>query len=563
MKANIRILAGCGFVRTCIVAVTAFRLAPMHRRDLLKQLAAGFLALASGLTPTATPAVSLASASTEPFDEARLRQRARALAARPYHPRNAVLPPPLAGLGWDAYQSIGYRADHALWAGQRLPFEARFFHLGLFFKSPVRMHEVVDGQSRVIAYDPAMFDYGKSGLDHASLPADLGFAGFRLTTRADPTRDVAAFLGASYFRAVGGQWQYGMSARGLAIDTGLRRAEEFPDFTEFWLVRPAPQADTLRVYALLDSPSVAGVYRFDIRPGDTLAMDVQATLFVRKPIERLGIAPLTSMFLYGENDRTDRAGDRRSAARRWRAADWRPEIHDSDGLAIWRGSGEWIWRPLANPPALRSQRFADDGPRGFGLLQRDRNPDHYQDDGVFYEKRPSVWVEPLHGWGEGAVEVVELSAADETFDNIVAFWRPAVAPQAGQELAFGYRLSWGAQPPAAPPLARVVATRTGIGGIVGQPRRYFSWRFVVDFAGGELGRLGGGAIEPVIRVSRGRVEIVSARPLASIDGVRAMFDLVPDADNAPIELRLTLQSGDRPLSETWAYQWTPPADRAV
>ncbi|TXD71819.1 glucan biosynthesis protein D, partial [Ralstonia pseudosolanacearum] len=339
----------------------------MHRRDLLKQLAAGFLALAPGLTPSTASAVSPASAATEPFDEAWLRRRARALAAGPYRKRNTALPPPLAALGWDAYQSIGARADHALWAGQSLPFDARFFHLGLFFKSPVRMHEVAGGQSRVIAYDPAMFDYGKSGLDHAALPADLGFAGFRLTTRADPTRDVAAFLGASYFRAVGGQWQYGMSARGLAIDTGLRRAEEFPDFTEFWLVRPAPEADTLRVYALLDAPSVAGAYRFDIRPGDTLVMDVQATLFVRKPIERLGIAPLTSMFLYGENDRTDRAGDRRSAARRWRASDWRPEIHDSDGLAIWRGSGEWIWRPLANPPALRSQRFADDGPRGFGL----------------------------------------------------------------------------------------------------------------------------------------------------------------------------------------------------
>jgi len=540
----------------------------MHRRDLLKQLAAGLLALAPGLARSAASQTEAsAPAPTEPFDETTVVQRARALAARPYHRRSTTLPAPLASLGWDAYQSIGHRADHALWGGQHLPFEARFFHLGLFFKSAVRMHEVADGQARVIAYDPALFDYGKSGLDHQALPADLGFAGFRLTTKADPTRDVAAFLGASYFRAVGGQWQYGMSARGLAIDTGLARAEEFPDFTEFWLVRPAADAETLRVYALLDSPSVAGAYRFDIRPGDTLVMDVQATLFVHKPIERLGIAPLTSMFLVGETARAARPGARQTPPRRWHASDWRPEIHDSDGLAIWRGSGEWIWRPLANPPKLRSQRFADDGPRGFGLLQRDRNPDHYQDDGVFYEKRPSVWVEPTRGWGEGAVELVELSANDETFDNIVAFWRPAVAPQAGQELAFGYRLTWGAQPAAASPLARGVATRTGIGGIVGQPRKYFSWRFVVDFAGGELARLGhstaGATVEPVIRASRGRVEIASARPLASIDGVRAMFDVVPDASNAPIELQLTLQSGERLLSETWAYQWTPPVDRAV
>ena len=217
----------------------------MHRRDLLKQLAAGLLALAPGLSRSAAAGSPLGA--PEPFDETRLLARARALAARPYRPRSTQLPAPLATLGWDGYQSIGYRADHALWAGQRLPFEARFFHLGLFFKSPVRMHEVVDGQARLIAYDPAMFDYGRSGLDHQSLPADLGFAGFRLTTKADPTRDVAAFLGASYFRAVGGQWQYGMSARGLAIDTGLPRAEEFPDFTEFWLVRPPADAEVLQI----------------------------------------------------------------------------------------------------------------------------------------------------------------------------------------------------------------------------------------------------------------------------------------------------------------------------
>ena len=128
--------------------------------------------------------------------------------------------------------------------------------------------------------------------------------------------------------------------------------------------------------------------------------------------------------------------------------------------------------------------FVDRNPRGFGLLQRDRNFDHYQDDGVFCE-RPCLWVEPKGEWGEGSVQLVET--VDETFDNIVAFWNPKEKPQPGQELLVGYRLYWGAEPPARPPLAHCVASRTGLGGVVGK-REYFSWR-AVDFEGGELARL--------------------------------------------------------------------------
>ncbi|HKW83296.1 MAG TPA: glucan biosynthesis protein D, partial [Burkholderiaceae bacterium] len=393
-------------------------------------------------------------------------------------------------------------------------------------------------------YDPQMFDYGKSGLQAARLPANLGFAGFRVNFHSDWKHDVAAFLGASYFRAVGGERQYGLSARGLAIDSGGN--EEFPLFTDFWLERPAADATALTVYALMDSPSVAGAYRFDIRPADRTVMDVDAALYPRKDIERVGIAPLTSMFQYGENDRR-------------LANDWRPEIHDSDGLAMFTGTGEWIWRPLNNPQQLRFNSFSDNNPRGFGLLQRDRDFDHYQDDGVFYERRPCLWVEPKTGWGAGAVQLAEIPTVDETFDNIVAFWNPAAKPQPGQELLFGYRLYWGANPPSQPPLARCVATRTGIGGIVGQKRKTFSRRFAVDFAGGDLALLDPRTkVEPVISVSSGRVEITSARPLASVHGCRAMFDLVPDATTTPITMRLYLSANGQPLSETWLYEWVPP-----
>lgn len=497
------------------------------------------LAQAAGLKPVG---------KAQPFDYAMLKGQARDLSAKPYRPRSTALPPGISNLDWDQHQAIRFRDDHALWGDDKLRFVAKFFHLGLFFKTPVRMHEVSNGQAQELAYDPAMFDYGKSGVQGDKLPADLGFAGFRLNFHTDPVRDVAAFLGASYFRAVGGEWQYGQSARGLAIDTAQTFPEEFPDFIGYWLEKPDPKAPSLTVYALLDSPSVSGAYRFVITPGDTQIMDLDVALYPRKTIARLGIAPCTSMFQTGENDKR-------------MAWDWRGEIHDTDGLAMHSGTGEWLWRPLTNPAQLQFNTFQDDNPRGFGLMQRDRNFDHYQDDGVFYEKRPSLWVEPKTGWGAGTVQLVEIPTVDETFDNIVAFWNPRDKPQAGQELLFSYRLHWGGEPPAARgPLARCVATRTGIGGVVGQKRTAYTRRFAVDFAGGDFALLSAKAqVKAVITVSRGTVELTSARPLDAIKGWRAMFDLRPDGDStAPINLRLHLQVDGQALTETWLYQWTPP-----
>jgi len=520
----------------------------MSRRDTLKTL--GILA-AWGFVPASLGARAAQPARADgpaaPFDYAALKGRARALAASAYQANKPALPPEVKALDWDRYQSIRYHGARALWAREASSFTARFFHLGLYFEEPVRLHEVVNGVARQLAYDPAMFDHRKSGLEGKPLPADLGFAGFRLLHRSDPERDIVAFLGASYFRAVGAEKQYGLSARGLAVDTGRDRPEEFPRFTDFWLERPAAKSERVQVYALLDSPSVTGAYRFVIVPGATLTMDVDAALYPRKEIERIGIAPLTSMYQHGENDRR-------------MAVDWRPEIHDSDGLALWTGSGERLWRPLANPEHLRFNAYADENPRGFGLMQRDRDFDHYQDDGAFYDRRPSLWVEPRGRWGKGSVQLVEIPTVDETFDNIVAFWHPAQRPRAGEELLYAYRLHWGAKTPGTPELAQVVATHTGIGGVIGKQRSYYSRRFVVDFAGGALAKLGDKAgVEPVISASRGEVEITSARPLASVSGYRAMFDLKPTDDKIePINLRLYLRAGGRTLSETWLYQWTPP-----
>ena len=227
----------------------------MRRRAFLKRsllLPAAALPLTRALSagPTVDATVKMLG-TPQPFDYAWLKGQARALANQPSRPARDDIPDVLKNLDWDQYQDIRYRPDHALWAKDRLRFRVKFFHLGLFFKAPVRIFEVVDGFAQELAYDPAMFDYGKSGVVGSRLASDQGFAGFNVLYHTDPVRDIIAFLGASYFRAVGGEMQYGISARGLAIDTGMGRPEEFPMFTAFWLERPARDSGQLVVYALL------------------------------------------------------------------------------------------------------------------------------------------------------------------------------------------------------------------------------------------------------------------------------------------------------------------------
>jgi periplasmic glucans biosynthesis protein len=487
----------------------------------------------------------------QPFSYPMLKDAARTLASASYQPPPEQLPPALANLTWDQWEAIRFRDENALWAGEGLRFQAKFLHLGLEVKTPVRVFTIDAGLARELVYAPALFDFSRSGLDGGKLPAPLGFAGFRLCFHPDWIRDVAVFQNHSYFRAVDGEKQYGLSHRGLAIDCGLPTAEEFPYFTAYYLQRPQKDSNRLDVYGLLDSPSVTGAYHFAIDAADTLTMDIDAALYPRKQIERLGVAPGTSMFLCGSNDR--RVG-----------ADLRPQIHDSDGLQLNTGANERIWRPLVNPGVARVNTFSDENPRGFGLMQRDHNFDHYQDDGAFYDRRPSAWVEPRGKWGKGAVVLVELPAPAETVDNIVAFWTPADKPQRGQELLYGYRLHWCRENPFPFELATVQATRTGVGGLVAQPHTYFSWRFEVDFHGKELASLSHQAqVTPIISASRGAIELASARPLAAINGWRALFDLkLTDDSVEPVNLRLYLAVAGRPLTETWIYQYTPPpADR--
>ncbi|MBX6322230.1 MAG: glucan biosynthesis protein D, partial [Rhodospirillaceae bacterium] len=478
----------------------------------------------------------------EPFDFTRLRERARQLAAAPYRPPVLRATDIIDRLDYDAHRQIRFRMDEALWADGGGPYAVAFFHLGRFFKEPVRIHVVEAGEAREVLYAPAYFDIPADS-PAAALPPDIGFAGFRIMNPGGKG-DWLAFLGASYFRSAGALDQYGLSARGLAIDTGLSTPEEFPRFSEFWLEAPPDRPGPIDIYALLEGPSVAGAYRMAAWRDRGVRMEIRAELFLRAAVQRLGIAPLTSMFWYGENNRGQ-------------ARDWRPEIHDSDGLAIWAANGERVWRPLADPPGVQTNSFYGDDVRGFGLLQRDRDFDHYQDDQVFYDRRPSAWVEPLEPWGAGVVQLVELYTEDETHDNVVAYWVPKEPARAGSAWSFAYRLHWTADEPYPSGLARVVATRLGRGGNPGQPHPPGRHKFAIDLAGGPLPGLGRDAgISVFVTASRGTISDAAALPVVGTDRWRVFFDLTVDGA-APVDLRMLLQRGARPVSETWLYQFFP------
>lgn len=468
---------------------------------------------------------------------------ARAAAARPWQSPAGALPAALADLDYDAWRDIRFRPGHALWRDQDRPFQVQFFHPGALFNIPVRLHEIVDGRVVDIPYRPDLFTFGPRAAAPEAAP---GFAGFRLhypLNRPDILDELVAFLGASYFRALGRQTLYGLSARGLAIDTGGPDGEEFPAFTEFWLERPAPGQHWLSLYARLDSPRVAGAYRFVIHPGTITGMDITAHLFFRDDIARLGLAPLTGMYAFGENDRVG-------------VDDYRPEVHDCDGLSIHAGSGEWLWRPLGNPGRLRFAHFLDRNPRGFGLLQRDRRFSAYEDTESRYERRPSAWVTPRGDWGAGAVELVEIPTRSEVNDNIVAYWTPEGGVAGGSALEIAYRLDWGLEPPMAPDAARVIATRTGQAGISGSDNQDPDQRkFVVDFAGGLLAGMPDSVpVQAVVTATGGRVRDSICVPLPD-HGRRAAFNVTRTTDG-PVELRCFLRQGDATLSETWVDQWT-------
>jgi glucans biosynthesis protein len=520
---------------------------------LLAQNAPAAQTASAAASPAASSSSSVAAApASEPnalFDA--IEARAKALAAEGFKPVQANIPGELANMNYEQYRAIRFRPEASIWRGESL-FEIQLFHAGFLYREPVVLHMATASGDPTLKFSQNFFNYDGPAANLAGkAPENIGFAGFRVHYPLNTNEykdEFLVFQGASYFRLVGPGQIYGLSARGLAIDTAESSGEEFPVFREFWLVKPEPEQTHLVIYALLDSPSVTGAFRFDVYPGAPTEMNVEARLVARRDINKLGIAPLTSMFHHGENKVTH-------------VDDFRPEIHDSDGLLVASANGEWTWRPLSNHRALRVSSLANENPRGFGLLQRDREFNHYMDMEAIYERRPSLWITPIGDWGKGRVELVEIPTDSEVNDNIVAYWVPEQPMKAGEARRFSYQLRSFNAHLQEQPGAKVVRTMIGWGAVPGQtnPPPRSKRQFVIDFEGGELPTLSPNVpLEVDLEKNSGTVTDLTVMRLPDQKTWRVSFKLEPEGNNL-VDMRLSIKLRGKRLSEVWSYVWYPDA----
>lgn len=481
----------------------------------------------------------VAAPETRAFSHRWLVDYARKLSTQAYTPNEMASDNPLRSLSYDDYRRIVFNPDDAVWSDGNRPFQLQLFHPGYLHTTPVDIHQVSEGVARRLAFTTDVFNYHDSPVNIDQVDVQ-GYAGFRVhhpINTPERYEEFLVFLGASYFRAVGKDQFYGLSARGLAVNTIGPGGEEFPRFSAFWIERPAADDERIVIHALLDSPSVTGAYRFVASPGERTLIDVDARLYPRRDMASVGIAPLTSMFLFNDTNRA--AFD-----------DFRGAVHDSDGLKIQQANGETVWRPLSNPRELQVSSFGATAtpPDGFGLLQRRRDFDRFNDNEARYDKRPSLWVEPVGDWGKGRVELVEIPTQVEYEDNIVAYWRPATGFQAGEAYSFRYRMHWGS--PLATGPGQVVNTATGN---VGAQRL-----FVIDYSDGE--RIPNLSSDPqAVRInattSAGTISDVRGAFVEATGDYRVWVKLAP-GEATLVELRVTLAVDGSQWGETWLYRWT-------
>lgn len=473
-----------------------------------------------------------------------VRQKAQILASKEYKPMDKELPRALRHLNYDELRTIHFDEKASIWRMEKLPFQLQFMPRGGMRNEKISVNWVEGARVEAIPFSRDMFNYEDLDVKERRIDDDLGFNGFRINyplNTIERLDELVVFQGASYFRALAKDLTYGLSARGLAIDCGEDTPEEFPEFVEFWVEKPDRDARQIKLYALLDSPSLAGAYEMVIHPGKETVMDIHATLYARKLVEHLGIAPLTSMFWFGENSF-------------FRFGDFRPEVHDSDGLLEQTGSGEWYWRPLSNEGPQIIAIDADTNPKGFGLLQRDRDYSHYQDLVTLYHKHPGAWVEPQGDWGEGSIRLLELPTDNEFNDNIVAFWEPATNLTPDHPLDVAYRLHWIAGNPENMSLSTVLRTRIGqIGNATPSARR-----FVLEFS--EAATLDRGHPEKIdarVVIANGTLQHKNVIFNTLNNSWRVVLDVKPKTAGQSVEIRCTLTSDENPGSETWIYSWTP------
>ena len=465
----------------------------------------------------------LTAAQGADFDWPQVVQKARERAAQAYQPVSAPVPQWLLELDYRAWQDIRFDPNAALWAGQGLSFSVRFHHPGSIYRQPVAIGQVEAGQATPLAYAPGQFFYGPE-VDRQRVPGDLGYAGFTVYAQVGGAwQPVAEFLGGSFMRAGAPLLPGGVRSRALAIDTGLPSGEEFPVFTDFWLVRPAAGSRQLTVYALLESPRVSGAYRVRLTPGAQVVTAVDCELFFRDAVGRLGLGPLSSMFWYGENGPP--------------VDDYRPEVHSSDGLLVHAGK-ERLWRPLVNPQRLGQQSLPVPPGTVYGLVQRDRDFGHYQDLDAAFEAQPSVVLEPQKGFGAGRLKLLELPVRDGLNQNVLAYFVPQAKVRGGDQLSLRYRLRWGDREPGEQ-AGRVLATRVA--------RQNGVSTYQIDFA--SLGA-GGAPPKPQISVQGGKRGKSGLRALG--DGWRLTLP-VEHGDGAPLTIRAGLLTDAGMRSETWLH----------
>lgn len=499
-----------------------------------------------GLTTVALLIVAALRMAQPPFGFNDVCEIARVRSSQTFQPRQDDLPANLKNLNYDQTRDIRWREESTLWQDAELPFQVKFFHRTGWQPDRVDIFEIKDKKPRRLIYAAKQFNFGKNNLPMQPMN-DLGFAGFRVhypINRKDYLDETIVFLGGSYFRAVARNQQYGLSARAVTVNCAVRgQVEEFPRFTRFWLQRPERSSTRLRILALLEGPSLTGAYEFVVSPGEETRVEVKSKLFIRKKIERLGIAALTSMYWFGENYRLD-------------VQDVRPEVHDSDGLLVHNTTGEWLWHPLSNAKHLRENFFEDKAGSSFGLMQRDVDFANYEDLESHYEKRPSAWVEPIGETSGGKVTLIQLPTNKETDDNIVAFWWNGKPAEAGSIVDSSYTLYWHGPHPSRPPLA--LSNQTRIHYPVGKEPA----RFSIDFNGGTLGKIPPDR-PPDIDLSTqppGLARDVQIAYNEHIQGWRITF-ILPGNSASPrsVELRCRLMSKEQPLTETWTYTWEPRA----
>lgn len=480
---------------------------------------------------------------THRFDRAWLNNRAKELAATDYELPMIPADNALSQMSYDDYKKIQFRRAATIWSKESRNFRVNPLHPGFLFKTPVKLNLVVAGVSRRILYTSEIFAYDEEQENVKQTDAQ-GYSGFSVTTpinNAQKWDEFLVFQGGTYFRAVGQTNWYGLSARGLAINTGRPSGEEFPVFTEFWIERPNETSENLVVHAIMQSKSVAGAFTFTATPNKNTKIKVESTLYPRKTIPSFGIAPLTSMFLF-------------NPLKHSRFDDFRPAVHDSDGLLMLKGNGERVWRPLANPSRLEVSVFKDPAIKGFGLLQRARKFENFEDIEAHYHDRPSAWVTPIGDWGPGHVELLEIPTQQEIHDNIVAFWQPDKPLNAGEEYKFAYELSFGSL--LASESGRESGRESGSGRIVssasGRTLGSTTQRdFVIDFAADDIPS----NLQINASSSTGRISGTISKIVPETGNLRVVVKFEP-ADKADAELRVALSVNDTKWGETWLYRWT-------